>query len=341
MKPVGCIILEGVSGSGKTFLAEAIRKRYPGTYYVHCKYRFKNRMWLYHLAAVCQALRAVDKGRLAVVDRNWLSESIYGEVYRNGTNIPLQGRIVQKLLLKHAVLNVVCLLSDEQTRSQIAEHRKQYHSPQFLPKAEQVADLYRRTFFGQVRDNFPNRTYADFLQNCGGADEKFNWLKYSIFEEGRSVDAFIDKITGRLAELRAQQYQPALQYSQRNVAGYLPTARYLLVGDQVNAVDYRKAWPFMEHANSSLFLEATLQDLCVDEDYLMWTNVNCPEQHAQRILAHKKIPVIALGREAERSLKRLDVPVSCAVAHPSYARRFLGSEIYAARLEEAFSKEAF
>ena len=107
----GIVLLEGANAHGKSWLAKAFASRVKHVQYFHCDYRnFKNRMFHYHLATLHKAARA-SSDRLAVIDRNWLSEEIYAHFYRGGTPWPHEGRVLSKLIRKHAVLNILCSTS--------------------------------------------------------------------------------------------------------------------------------------------------------------------------------------------------------------------------------------
>lgn len=331
--PKGVVVLEGPNGVGKSFLANAIKARYPVTKIVHCTYRFKNQMFTYHLAAVRRALRFAETG-LAILDRNWISEEIYAHVYRGGTKWPHQGRILQKLLLKHGAITVLCLLPEARVLEQVAKHRAQgYHSPQFLPKAEAVAKRYLELYAGWSK-KVERNTYVDDL-SANGAYWRPDFIRYSMDVDGKNIDLAITNIIKHVQASRELQYKPALQFSQRNITGHLAKARYLIIGDKVNHPDYHKCWPFMAYKNSSLFVAEAMHEINYDEPMFMWTNASCPECHVDAPeLKHLK--KIALGNKASDTLNRLGI-AHVTVPHPSYGRRFMGLSAWTQKLREALA----
>ena len=103
----GLIIVDGCDGTGKTTLAQAICNRYNGVY-MHNTYRWKDKMYLYHTAALHRALK-LSKTRLVVIDRLWMSEAIYAEVYRGGSPWPHMGRMIDRIVRKHAGMYIIGL----------------------------------------------------------------------------------------------------------------------------------------------------------------------------------------------------------------------------------------
>lgn len=337
-KPAGVLILEGPSAAGKTTLAQHIRKRYPDTVYVHCTYRFKRLMWHYHLAALRRGLRH-SATRLAIIDRQWPSEEIYGHVYRGGTAWPHQGRILQKLILKHAGLHVFCLVHPDKIAQRIAQYRRQYHAPEFLVNARSIAERYWSLWHGARLTSY--RTYADSVMASGGLQQREDCESYNVETDGRDLDYYVDYLLAKLARWRQAQYQPALDYSCRNFAGHLQPAKYLLVGDKVNADDYRKCWPFTCYANSTLYMAEAMHQLNCHEEQFLWTNAECPEEHAARLKARKPtLQVVALGSTAATYLTRRNVPHR-VIPHPAYGRRFMAQAQAGERWIDQLAKAVF
>ncbi len=341
LAPKGVIVIDGSNGTGKSTLANAFKQRWPEHVKVyHCKHRFARHMWLFHACRLHQAIRHADHGGLAIVDRNWLSEDVYGHVYRGGTTIPMQGRIVQKLLLKHAVLSIVCLASESTVRRQIAAHRTDYHSPQFLAKSDQVTKRYLDLWHGNIDPDSADRsgTYAESIP--GGLKTLPNYHSYEFETDGRNLDRYVNLTVARLAEaLRAQPTTWARDCT-RNIAGSFEHARLALVGDCVNHADYRKCWPFFEHRRSSLLITRVIDDLRIPEHHLLWTNANCPEDHLDEIARGARVGrwrVVALGGKASDALRARGIQ-HASTRHPSYALRFGAAHVIAEDIHRAYSQ---
>jgi len=322
----GVIYLDGPNASGKSTLAQELQRRFPNSISLHCKYRFKTAMWQYHLAALRRALRFADTG-LAIIDRNWLSEEVYAHVYRNGTKWPHQGRILQKLLLKHGVVTVMCIMPEDRVAAQVAAHRqKGYHSPQFVSEPGAIAHRYWHAYYGNQVEK--RNTYVDDLMDQGGMQIRKDALCYQLDKDGTDMASAIEHITNKLFFTRQTQYAPALEFNQRNVAGHLYLAKWLIVGDTVNHLDYKKCWPFMAYKNSSLFIAEAMHQLNCREEEFMWTNAECPEEHLVALADHG-LKVITLGSKATSAVKKHGIPHT-SIHHPSYGRRFMSLQDWTA-----------
>ena len=73
------VLLEGADGSGKSTLARDLKDRY-GARVMHG--RVWRRMARWHAGMMRRAVRLAQAGELVVLDRHWLSEYVYGPVFR-------------------------------------------------------------------------------------------------------------------------------------------------------------------------------------------------------------------------------------------------------------------
>lgn len=330
-QPTGIVVIEGPNGSGKSTLAQTLVQRY-GALYLHCKYRFKSKVYTYHLGALSWAQK-VSKTRLVVIDRLWLSEEIYAHVYRGGSPWPHAGRLLEKVWLKNAALGVLCLSTAEHAAEMLRRRGGQYHSPELLQKPVEVVDLYQKAWSG------PTINQAGYLADvcrAGGLAHRPDWVSYRIWDEGQNLITFCDDLIAKLADWRAAQHPAA--FNSANLAGHAATAKFVLVGDKPNYRDWRRTWPFVAYANSSLYLTKAMSQLGLDETQFLWTNASCPESHLSALAQNwPMLKFIALGGEAAKELSRLGIACR-TIAHPSYARRFQaadGVEGYAGLLKSA------
>ena len=70
------VILEGADMTGKTSLANHLIRNF-GAKYLHMTYRFAGKEFAYHTAVLKKALQLSRRGHMVVLDRCWMSESIY------------------------------------------------------------------------------------------------------------------------------------------------------------------------------------------------------------------------------------------------------------------------
>jgi thymidylate kinase len=312
----GVIVLEGPDGSGKSFLAEHLKKRF-GALVFHQSYKPEWDMFEYHTGVVLEAL-SHSQEKLVVIDRLWLSEMVYSRVYRGGSKWPMLGNIISRVLEKHAAITVLCVSEKEQTAARHAKLKNE-----------------RDEMFSNGMDLVAGEYLAIAEVSKGRPDI----MRYSIEENGSDLDAFCDELLVRMAEFQLAQYAPALDFDRQNILGHKLLAEFLIVGDIVNSKftfkNHRVEWPFYDHGHSSLFLMESLSPW-FDVSRAMWTNANADDEHIAGILAEKSLKVIALGKEAEHALSELGVE-HCSVYHPQFARRFNKKTEFVNQLKSALN----
>lgn len=106
------IVFEGPDGAGKTTLALEMQK-YLGARYIHLTYRFKDRMHLYHYAAIRLAAHLAQH-QPVVIDRWWPSEITYADAYRGGSKFAKYFTLLEHIANKMGVTYVYCLPQDKQ-----------------------------------------------------------------------------------------------------------------------------------------------------------------------------------------------------------------------------------
>jgi len=84
--PNGLIVIEGPDGSGKTYLQEALAKRFNAVMFHHTwSEELDTRMYDYFSDTLDQAEAFINEGRLVIIDRLNLTEQIYSKVFRNNS----------------------------------------------------------------------------------------------------------------------------------------------------------------------------------------------------------------------------------------------------------------
>ncbi len=328
----GLILIEGADRQGKTTLATRLAERHGAAIY-HCGYRFRDRIFAYHAAVLRRAV-AESCHRLVVIDRHWLSEAVYGNVYRGGTRWPHQGRMVDRVLRRWATLTVIAAtdpghasaVEHDQELGHTSDHARRvceqylalvHHWPERLTQHEG----YLRTLVqGHDRRDLQHYDYRDFV--------------------GDAIDGAVDGILHRLDELQQGQApvrDVAFDPYNLNFLGSVSGARVVMVGDRTNAKNDKVAWPFFEYGNSSLYLARACHAADLDETRLVWINAHddSARETLFKLLA-LGLGTVALGREASARLKLWGVRHT-DVRHPQAARRFSYADVggYARELHAA------
>ena len=333
----GLVIIDGPDCSGKSTLANELVKRHDGVH-LHQTYRFKNQMFTYHTARLRKAIE-LSKDRLVVLDRLWMSEAIYGNVYRGGTKWPHEGRMMDRVIRKHGGLYIICSGEPSVIGARHAQ-MKLKRVEQFNDKMETIAELFNSMYFGHKVTPLsstpaPCLDYTSFLRQHGGMVSRNDTLHYSIESEGQNLPMFLDVVDDTLIDLQESQYEPALDPDDHNILGHLRDAEYLIVGDEVNPKSRHLRWPFYDYGHSSLYLSEVLHEISFDETTAMWTNANNAPDHLEELTEIQGFKVVALGQEAQKRIEKLGIEVYASVPHPQWSKRFSKRGLYVHQLSEA------
>jgi chloramphenicol 3-O-phosphotransferase len=317
----GIVVLEGANATGKTTVANELQRRHDAVIF-HQTYRFKHNIFAYHQAVLKRALQ-LAKNRLVVLDRLWMSEAVYAEIYRGGTPWPHQGRVVDRVLQRACAIQVMCVDgSDEELLSRYRKTRA--NRTDVDAQNNLVANkLYRTVLYGTERER---KTYLDDLAALATvvpAAWRDDIIEHNTYEG--SIEQTCYTIERKLQELQSTQLDDAV--SNDNFLGRIHSrTRFLFCGDVPNA-KHRWTWPFFEYRDSSLWLAKQFHALNFDESTAIWTNVNDSSRNTIQQLVVQQAPlmsriqVVALGKAAEKTLMSYGI-CSVTVPHPQHGRRF-------------------
>lgn len=324
MKNKGLIVIDGPDGTGKTTLAEHLCEVYEGEY-VHLTY-VPEGMWQYQTDALLDAVLKSDD-HLVVIDRHWISEQVYAQAYRGGSDMKFGARGMDRVIMKHAGAYIIALDEPgivEARFNKLKTERKEMYSDGM----RQVAEGYYRFMFGAV-DLFPPSDYAECFAMSSGFNRRQDTSFYRLHRD--SMERFATTAFKSMDAWRSKQYAPALDPFEYNILGHLATAKIIFVGDRSATAPHegrtwQHCWPFYNDAPSSCvrFLNKALHQLNFDETKAMWVNINEEHglDHVQALVDAGLVPV-CLGREAEKKVRHISgLQMMAYVDHPSYARRF-------------------
>jgi thymidylate kinase len=194
----GIICLEGPDAVGKTTLARAFKDEW-GAKVIHATYRFKKRMPAYQAALFFKALE-YSRDNLVILDRHWISECVYSAVYRGGHKWPETTFRWDRLFERFGVLTVLCL--PESVEAAIRRHRENldpdhpYDDATFAQVTERYLDLWHGNIFNDGMD------WVGKLSRQGGVNERLDFVRYRIVEEGRDIKSFMTYCLKRARDLR-------------------------------------------------------------------------------------------------------------------------------------------
>ena len=164
--PHGIVILEGPDACGKTTLQDHLVDMYDAIP-IHLTYNkdVAPIMLEYQAENMFKAIKMAENN-LVIVDRHWISEVIYANVFRGGSPWPYMGELMDLTWRYYAAIYVLCLpftiktsvirhkenidqghpYSDEKFKELLLEYLKFYHSVRY--KREDMLQ-YRIEFEGK------------------------------------------------------------------------------------------------------------------------------------------------------------------------------------------------
>jgi thymidylate kinase len=186
------LILEGPDGAGKTTLAETLRQRFQGNGMVHIvKHGPYTGVESEHLCriyfrAMSPALTFDDT---VIMDRSWISEPIYGEVYRNGQNridLPRK-RMLERVALSRGAVVIHCQ-PDFETCAETFEKRPDEEYLDDISQLEQVYEEYEAlpliTNLPTVRYDYTRDTVDELLDKVAKVSTKNEASGGGCFKQG-------------------------------------------------------------------------------------------------------------------------------------------------------------
>lgn len=186
------LILEGPDGAGKTTLAETLRQRFQGSGMVHIvKHGPYTGVEPEHLCriyfrAMSPALTFDDT---VIMDRSWISEPIYGEVYRNGANridTPRK-RMLERVALSRGAVVIHCQ-PDFETCAETFEKRPDEEYLDDVSQLEQVYNEYEAlpliTNLPTVHYDYTRDTVDELLHKVETVSKKNEASGGGCFKQG-------------------------------------------------------------------------------------------------------------------------------------------------------------
>lgn len=295
-------IFEGPDGGGKSTLAEAYARE-TNARVVHCgpfARQTSKGLARTYMEAMMPALLGYQD---VVLDRCWLSEPIYGRVYRDNDRLDIaRRRILERVAMRCEARVVLCLPPEETCVANWRKRHAQGH--EYLDKETHLREVWKRYASGWSRGYSFTELPMMRHDYTTGVEAKVGWDPFEGYRH--TVD------------------EPTVGNWQ---------GRVLLVGDEVTThtdADHLDLYPFCGlGAGCSRWITSVLHEAMIRETDLLWTNAN-DLSAAQVVHQWREIgdrPVVALGDEADARLAEWNIP-HYAAPHPQRWSRFHGGKRY-------------
>lgn len=287
-------IFEGCDGCGKTTAAKEVAEQF-GAHYVHFPAlpRVKKGLARMYVEAMLPALLGYQD---VVFDRSWLSETPYGQVFREGLDrLTLADRRMLERLAMRCGATVIHCLTDW---SHVVGNYRKRKGQEMLRNEAQLRDVYN--LYGKMRAHLPLVSY-DFKQ-----------------------DSLEDAI-GRATDMQMTPHPLNIASAGNWDAGIV------LVGEgfaERKDQDAYYQWPFASFSGEgcSQWLTEEL-DPIISESELLWLNSDQDLSIIHTLNELKRRQVVALGTVAAEELREAQVAHE-TVSHPQHHKRFFAGKPY-------------
>lgn len=195
----GIIVIEGADATGKTTLAKYLCEQFNGEY-IHLTRVPAEELWEYHMEAVERVIRRAAN-QVVVLDRTWISEQIYEQVYRSGSTFPWKAYNLDARLRQHLAVYILCVPEtvDEVVKhhDQLSKVRKEMYKPDEAFRA--VVQAYYDFAHGNPNLTTP-RNYVEQITRSGGFLRRKDAIRYRLFEDNMQtkagqVEVLMDQLT--------------------------------------------------------------------------------------------------------------------------------------------------
>lgn len=317
-----------------------------GARYIHGTVNRKQ--WLWNLGAVCYAIKLHLQDELVVVDRTFLSELVYGEIFRGAPQYDVGARVLDRALRRHGALFVLCVPADQERQAKRWADGRAAGKTEHFSSVREVIAAYADLRLGNVAR--PGTGYLHQLTRFGDFASRDDVIVYDLDRDGHDLGAVSQRLLRRLAALR----RATVSFYGHNLTGRVTLGQrgYLLVGETPSNLVCRwpraPRWPFADRdtrASSANWLNQAIHRLALAEDRLELVNAipyrdddgdYLPEVAGRATARGDRI--VALGKVASRRLIQCGAPEFRIIPHPQWHRRFRhteGPEGYAELLREA------
>lgn len=290
-------IFEGPDGAGKTTAARAYAKANDARY-IHFGPLFQVTSGLGR--TYVEAMLPALLGHQHVVwDRSWLSETPYGNAFRNGQDRlgDVKRAMLERLAMRCETVVVRC---DPGWETILHGYEHRGDREEMLTDSKQLYEVYQA--YSKMYTALPTIDYAYNNNIAPPHTVTFD----QVLEEFRTQPHALDVAS----------------------AGNL-NARVILVGESFAEPKNEDAWyqwPFASFSKQgcSAWLTGQLVNAGITEDKLFWINA---DQDLTTIIPAGHARVFALGAKADEALDKLAIN-HYAVKHPQHHKRFMANEPY-------------
>lgn len=195
----GLIVIDGPDAAGKSTLCDFFVDT-CGAHYKHLTWSpdLEKHMDSYQIGALAECLE-IAKTQLVVLDRCWLSELVYSNIYRNGSAYPELAKTCFDML--KGSLNIVALPTYRdwiENFKRMSNEREEMYAGD-IQGMRQIYDQYEGVYNGLfVAHSHP---FVDGEIKKGLCMQD-NFVSYNMYTDGKNVPAYALKVLSRLYKIK-------------------------------------------------------------------------------------------------------------------------------------------
>lgn len=181
----GLITLDGPDCSGKTTLANKFVSAY-GAEYIHLTWspELEAVMDKYRISAIEYAI-ALSQTKLVVLDRPWISQVVYAEIYRGGTNWPDLAVKCDRLLQNASALQILCIPENVQEGLDAFAGSEKSEVELYSNDIDKTINAFLGVWSGDFDLFKPESSkYLTGIMFSGGVGERSDFLAYTMSRHG-------------------------------------------------------------------------------------------------------------------------------------------------------------
>lgn len=262
------ICLEGPDGSGKTTLAAELMKASQArpVQVLHSRYRKDQAVW--DLGALRRAIKIHLAGGIAILDRHWIGDNVYGQTFRNQGGI--WTRRMDSILRRYGCLYVLCIPPVNFVVDHFAKLKEQ--RKEMYQTMGEVACRYIDLYEGNILRHRDGMDYVELASAMFPWSNREDVIRYDISRQPKSqTKRFAAELLLRAYDLsllsdplRSTSLEGNWNFSgSAAVGGDLIVLQTTTVG-----CDYQQ-WPVASRLSEHEFFNEALHLAKVDESKIM------------------------------------------------------------------------
>ncbi len=199
------LILEGSDCSGKTTLANKIIDFYgkDNCNYIHSSFHKKMDVLKDHTQTLDEAIGNLKNYTITILDRHWISECIYGKVYRQGCSYGNEAINFHNRIMQYNGQYILCL--PNKTIVKDNHKRLSQERSEMFTDISGVINMYWDLWYGshkeEATDDIGKHNYIEYLIHSGGVHTDMFWHMWDYEKHDDHFGEFITDVVSNIGDI--------------------------------------------------------------------------------------------------------------------------------------------